>query len=171
MQVMNALTLSKSMISRSTIIFKKRGFTVHQLSKEDLFVFKSITERRGDLEDMRVVAEAGLNWEVVLQEVVNQSDASGRLWENALYENLKELRNRYAIASPIEKKVKSILAKKLDELEVMRQLENGKKTVNDIAVASEELSRSLVRKSLKRLEEKSKITIDRKKKPFVIHLK
>jgi len=170
MQVMNALTLSKNMVSRSTTIFKKRRLTVHQLSKEDLFVFKSITERPSDLEDMRAIAEAGLNWEIVLQEIVNQSDASGRLWENALYENLRELKNRYGIASPIEKKVENILAQKLDELEVMRQIKNGKKTVNGIATNSEEMSASLVRKALKRLEEKGKITIDRKKRPFVIHL-
>jgi DNA-binding GntR family transcriptional regulator len=88
-----------------------------------------------------------------------------------LYEDLKELKKKHGIYSPIQKKVENALAKKLEERAVIRQLENGKRTIEEIASSSKELSRSLIRSALQRLEEKGKVTINRKRKPFVIHLK
>ena len=71
-------------------------------SKEDLFLFKGITEREADLDDMRILAQSGLNWETISQECKSQSEISGVCWEDALYQNLIDLKARYSIASPIE---------------------------------------------------------------------
>jgi len=93
-QVCGALVLSEGMKSRATPFHKKRLLDARIASREDLFLFKGITDREADLDDMRLLAESGLNWRVIEQECKNQSISSGRLWENALLENLIDLRER-----------------------------------------------------------------------------
>ncbi|MDP6155916.1 MAG: hypothetical protein QF682_07245 [Candidatus Thermoplasmatota archaeon] len=43
------------------------------MSPEDLFLFKSITERELDLDDMRILVESGVNWDVIFHECQKQS--------------------------------------------------------------------------------------------------
>jgi len=80
------------MVSRATDFYSKKLLKVMLASKEDIFLFKGITERETDLEDMRLLAESGLDWKVIEKECQYQSDLSGILWENTLLQNLIDLR-------------------------------------------------------------------------------
>lgn len=91
-KVCNALTLSGEMQTRATLLYQGSRLKVLIASKEDLFLFKGITEREADLDDMRILAQSGLNWEIIRQECKSQSEVSGDCWEDALYQNLIDLK-------------------------------------------------------------------------------
>ena len=80
------LSLSRGMISRSRILYDKTRLHLRSLSKEDIFLLKSVTERDLDLEDMRIVAESGIHWNHVKIECQAQASRTGRTWEDALRE-------------------------------------------------------------------------------------
>ena len=50
---------------------------VHVMAPEDIFLFKGITEREADLDDMRILAEIGLDWKAIEAECLSQK-RSGR---------------------------------------------------------------------------------------------
>jgi len=49
------------MASRATDFYSKKLLKVTLASKEDIFLFKGITEREADPEDIRLLAESGLD--------------------------------------------------------------------------------------------------------------
>ena len=112
-KVCNALTLSGEMKKRATHSTKVAHLKVFIASKEDLFLFKGITEREADLDDMRILAQSGLKWETISQECKSQSEISGVCWEDALYQNLMDLKAKYSIESPIEKSLRKAAERKL----------------------------------------------------------
>ncbi len=68
------LVLSRGMVERAHDYGIVGGrLRVRLLSKEDIFLLKSVTDREGDLEDMRVIAESSLNWAVIAQECLWQA--------------------------------------------------------------------------------------------------
>jgi hypothetical protein len=168
--VCNALTLSDKMQTRATSLYHGNHLNVIIASKEDLFLFKGITEREADLDDMRILAQSGLNWEIISQECTSQSEVSGVCWEDALYQNLLDLKEKYSIESPIEKPLRKAAEQKIIETTLMKQIEKGNHTVRSIAQEMKE-PQSFIREELKRLAEKGLITIDKSSKPHKFLLK
>ena len=74
---------------------------------------------------MRILAESGLDWNIINQECQSQSDASGVPWEDALYQNLLDLKAKYNIESPIEKTLRTAAERKIIETTLLRQIEKG----------------------------------------------
>jgi len=164
-QVCNAITLSTAMKSRATKIYAKGFLKVLLAAKEDLFLFKGITEREVDLDDMRLLAESGLNWNIINQECQNQSTSTGRLWENALYQKLIDLREKYHIEAPIEKALGKRAEEKLIEITLMEEIKKGNNTVSAISKAIEEPG-YFVRESLNKLARKGLVKIDKTRRPY-----
>jgi hypothetical protein len=168
-KVCNALTLSAAMKQRATSLYKGERLTILIASKEDIFLFKGITEREADLEDIRVLAESGLNWNLINQECQNQSTASGVPWENALYQNLLDLKIRYGIESPIEKTLRKTAERKLIATTLLKEIEKGNNTTKGIAQKIKEPT-SFVRAELKKLASQKLITIDKTHKPHKFYI-
>lgn len=71
--VMGCLTYTDTMKSRSRKISPGGKLTVHVSSNEDIFLYKAITSRPRDLEDMENLARTGgLDWDVIEREARNQ---------------------------------------------------------------------------------------------------
>jgi hypothetical protein len=100
-QVCKALQLSGSMKERARLYRGFDNLDVYVMSPEDIFLFKGITEREADLDDMRILAEMGLDWPAIEKECLSQR-RSGR-WAYMLGTKLLELRTKFAITSPIIK--------------------------------------------------------------------
>jgi len=100
-QVYRALELSKGMQSRARLYKRFGSLDVYLMSPEDIFLFKGITEREADLDDMRVLVEVGLNWRIIEGECLTQQQ-SGR-WAYLLGTKLMDLRAKFGIESPITK--------------------------------------------------------------------
>jgi hypothetical protein len=168
-KVCNALTFSDEMKTRAHEIWAKRKLKIQIASKEDIFLFKGITEREADLDDMRLLAESGLDWKTIKQECQNQSTLSGILWESALYQNLLDLKEKYHIESPIEKPLRKAAEKKLIEITLTKEIEKGNNTVKSITQKIRE-PQSFVRTELKRLAKKGLITVDKSNKPYKFYI-
>jgi hypothetical protein len=169
-RVCNALTLSGEMQTRATVLYQGNHLKVIMASKEDLFLFKGITEREADLDDMRILAQSGLNWEIISQECESQSKVSGVCWEDALYQNLLELKAHYSIESPIEKPLRKTAEQKIIETTLIKQIQKGNHTVRSIAQEIKE-PQIFIREELKRLADKGLITVDKSSKPHKFLLK
>lgn len=98
-QVCRALELSEGMRSRAHLYKTLGNLAVYLMSPEDIFLFKGITEREADLDDMRMLAEVGLNWSTIEKECLSQQK-SGR-WAYMLGTKLLDLRAKFWIDPPI----------------------------------------------------------------------
>ena len=133
------------------------------LCKEDILLLKSVTERDLDLEDMRIVAESGINWNHVKIECQAQASLTGRIWEDALCEKLIDLRQRMKIAAPIEKSICEIADQKILENWIIRKVGAGINTVKDLARTADE-PESVIREATARLIHKRNLRVDRSTK-------
>ena len=100
-QVCNALVLSNGMKSRARLYRTFGNLEVRLMAPEDIFLFKGITEREADLDDMRILAEVGLEWKTIEAECLSQTP-SGH-WAYKLGTKLMELHKKFGISSPIIK--------------------------------------------------------------------
>ena len=157
------LSLSNGMINRSLTLYDKTRLHLRSLCKEDIFLLKSVTERDLDLEDMRIVAESGINWNHVKIECQAQASRTGRIWEDALCEKLIDLRQRMKIAAPIEKSICEIADQKILENWIIRKVGAGINTVKDLARTAAE-PESVIRDAISRLIRKGNLRVDRSKK-------
>ena len=164
-QVCNALTFSVAMKSRATEIYAKGSLKAFLAAKEDIFLFKGITEREADLDDMRLLAESSLTWSIITRECQNQSTSTGRLWENALYQKLIDLREEHHIEAPIERALRKRAEEKLIEITLVEEMRKGNDTVNAISKAIQE-PEYFVRESLNKLTRKKLIKIDKTRRPY-----
>jgi len=64
-KVCKRFELSKDMIKRSDVVQKLKNIVVYKCSNEDIFLFKSMTERSGDLEDCIEIIKKGINWNII----------------------------------------------------------------------------------------------------------
>jgi hypothetical protein len=163
-KVCGKLILSAEMQNRATILYPGNRLKVFITSKEDLFLFKAITTRDADLDDTRILAQSGLNWETITKECKSQSQESGVCWEDALYQNLQYLKEKYGIEAPIEKALRKTAERKIIEATLLGQIEKGNNTVSGIAKAIGE-STNFVRDELYKLIGRRIVEVDKSSKP------
>ena len=73
---------------------------------------------------MALIARTGIDYELVLNECMQQSemDQRGNIWEASLYEKCKELMEKYGIDVPIRKKLRKISQDKIIKARRKRSL-------------------------------------------------
>ncbi len=116
--VADKLALTETMKSRATPSYKKKKLRLFLLSKEDVFLMKSVTDRDRDLEDMFLLARSGLDYDAIFEECLVQSELTDRVWESGLYERCEELNERYGVKVPFLNKLRRVA----DEKTMMRAL-------------------------------------------------
>ena len=122
--VAKKLALTNTIRLRAGKIFAGGKLTVSRLSNEDMFLMKGMTERDRDLEDMALIARTGIDYELVLNECMQQSEMDRRsnIWETSLYEKCGELMKKYGIDVPIRKKLRKISENKIIKARGKRSL-------------------------------------------------
>jgi hypothetical protein len=81
--------LSEGMIKRAKKLLKLSHVDLYLCSNEDIFVFKTFTEREGDLQDCIALAQRGLDWNVIVSEIQSQIHHSGEdVWITWIGERL-----------------------------------------------------------------------------------
>lgn len=104
-KVCKKFALSNDMIKRSNEILSLKNISVNKCSNEDVFLFKSMTERPGDLEDCIELIKKGLNWNEIKDEMINQIKTNGEdVWITWIGERLDELIDR-GLTIPIMKDI------------------------------------------------------------------
>ena len=154
--VAGQLQLTEAMIERCDQSFEYGNLHVHLLSLTDIFVFKSITEREGDLEDVALIAQqADLGWEGIFEEIKTQEDLTGRFFSFAVLDILDVLKERYDIVAPITDRLVSYCL----ENALLVSLEDPK-TIEDLRAELDFPDHQIYNK-LRNLEEAGQITVDR----------
>lgn len=96
--VCSQLELTPEMQKRSEVYAVWGNLKVHLVPNEDIFLFKSITEREKDVDDCHILIGEGLDWEVIKQELHRQEGKA--LWRFWVYEQLCRIRNKYGEIIP-----------------------------------------------------------------------
>lgn len=113
-KVCGCLTLSPGMIKRATLVEPSlHRLRIHACSPEDIFVFKSITEREADLDDLDLLATRGLDWKIIQTEMEWQRENSDRTWTVLFHDRLQELADR-GFTIPILSKIRELAEEDLE---------------------------------------------------------
>ena len=117
--VCEGFSLSEEMAERAKKVLQLDKLTLHLCSNEDIFLFKTLTEREGDLEDCIALAQREINWEVILKELKNQTKTGRKVWITLVGERLDILQERGLIIQ-IMKAIDELREKYFNELEKKR---------------------------------------------------
>jgi len=150
--VCNALELTDSVARRAKHQREMGKLHIHLMSREDIALFKSITERESDLEDIRTLTEAGLDWNIVEDECLNQEDSG--YWADLILVKMANLNENYGInirLNRIKKQADSHILRKTFKM-FMDEDEIKFKDLYQIVKEKTGYSESWTRKSLKELE-------------------
>jgi len=97
-QVCNGLILSEDMKQRAQKKIEMNNLIVYAMCGEDIFLFKSITMRDHDLEDMFSIAQTELDWNTIELEIRKQPKS--KEWFSRVRDRLIELYDEYGVESP-----------------------------------------------------------------------
>lgn len=130
-EVGKMLTLTQSMIERAEHYKDYEKLSVYLLSNEDIFLFKLMTERAGDIFDCDRLMKEELNYNIIYNEALEQS--KGRKWFFWAYESLCKLEEHNGIRIPIKGKVFSLVKEywKDRPSDFMADIENLEKHIPD----------------------------------------
>lgn len=158
-QVANKLVLTEGMVDRSEPFLETDPLTVRLVSTEDIFLFKLIAGRDDDVEDMNVLVQTGLDYDVVRNELEAQMDRLGDdRFVTFANEALVDLDERYGVTTPIEDRVQGLTTRYYRGLEVLQALDEPK-TIDELA-SNLELSIGKVRERVVYLEQFDRVTRD-----------
>ncbi len=100
--VCNGFQLSEGMIKRTGPLISLEMLTVRLISPEDIFVFKSVTSREGDLADMYTLFMQVMDFEAIRDEVIWQNAHDRNFaWLAFFYDGLEEFADKYSLSHPI----------------------------------------------------------------------
>lgn len=109
-EVGKMLKFSSNMKKRASL-FKAYGrLKIFLASNEDIFLFKAMTPRKGDIEDCARLIREGLDYDIVYNECLEQSNENKR-WYFWLFEKICEIEEQTDIEVPIKAKLFKIVKK------------------------------------------------------------
>jgi hypothetical protein len=157
-QVVKMIILSEEMKMRSRELGDFGNLKVRLVSNEDIFLFKSVSVRRGDLEDMRTLVEAGLDYDVIFDEIMNQKELQGReLWITFLNERLDRFTREYGVSIPIKGRLEKVVSEINKKAELLRLLSKSDMTLAELDEKSP-LSRVEIQGILKEMVSKNVVS-------------
>lgn len=157
-KVCGKLEIDDKMQSRATFYRTFGNLDVYLMSGEDIFLFKGVTERTADLDDMLIFVQRGIDWNVIRDECFSQKGSA--LWADLLGGKLLDLKERHGIDAPIIKEMLDKADMDLLERSFKRIIGDRELSFNDIAKAVKEkfnYSQSWTRKQLQILEKRKKV--------------
>jgi hypothetical protein len=154
--VAGCLQLTESMRNRADETRWFDNLVLHLLSLTDIFLFKAITDREGDLEDAALLARQGdIDWTEVFEELQRQEERTGRYFSFSVLDTLDLLKDRHNIEVPIHDRLVSYCL----ENALFVSLEEPK-TIRDLREELDFPDHRIYNK-LRKLEDEDTITVDR----------
>jgi len=115
--VCKGFILSKNMMERAETITKLNNLSVSLCSTTDIFMFKTFTERPGDIDDCLSLARKEIDWNSMLLEIKEQIKTSGqKVWITYIGERLDLLEDKDLVI-PIIKDIDKLRDEYFDDLE------------------------------------------------------
>ncbi len=123
-KVCKKLEITPTIEKRSEPFGSFGKLTVRIVSNEDIILFKSITDRIDDVNDIAaIVRSAEINWKMILDECTKQSGE--RPWHGAAYSKFLELQENHGISAPILGPLKKLADEDTLREGLKRRLEKG----------------------------------------------
>ena len=121
-EVCAKFSLSKNMIQRAEQILTLKNLNVSLCSNEDIFLFKTMTEREGDITDcISIATTQNPNWNIILKELKEQiTERKQDIWITWIGERLDILIER-GIDIPIIKEIDTLREEYFLEFEKKHQ--------------------------------------------------
>ncbi len=158
-KVAGILRLTEDMKTRAVQKENYGSLKVRLVSLTDLFLFKSVTDREGDLEDAALIMEQGeVDWNRLMEEIKKQESIGERLFSFSVLTTLDILKERYDLESPIRNKLLSYCL----ERSLLISLEE-EKTIKELKKELDFPTHQIYNK-LRKLEDEGEIEVDRKGK-------
>ena len=110
-EVGKMLVLSHGMIQRAEKYKEYGKLAVYLVANEDIFLFKLITSREGDIYDCDRLIKEGIDYNIVYNEIIEQSKEEWKRWFFWVYEGLCKLENHNSIKTPLKNQVFAIVKK------------------------------------------------------------
>jgi len=152
-KVCGALALSEGMRKRAEKLGTFGKLEVRIVSNEDMILFKSVTERPDDTNDIAaVVRSANIDWNVILDECKKQSEE--RFWYGLLLNKLEELNERHKIYAPITCDVERMYEEAVFKEAVELRRKKGLNREQIIAELEERIGEKLTKKELDAIDGK-----------------
>lgn len=126
--VCKGFLLSDPVMKRAEKIMELENLSLFLCFPEDVFIFKTFTERDGDIEDcLRITDQKKLDWNAILEEINTQIQTSGnKVWITWIGERLDILEER-GLNIPIMKDVDALREKFFADFEKT----HAKKSISD----------------------------------------
>lgn len=104
-KVCGKFSLSKRMIKRAKEVLGLSNIKIFFCANEDIFVFKTMTEREGDIEDCISLSKKGIDWGIIIDELKGQlQESKNDLWITWIGERLDILEKK-GLVIPIKKDI------------------------------------------------------------------
>lgn len=125
-QVMGRVVLSDGVMERSETWGDTGELSVNLVSPEDVFLFKAVATRPEDIGDIRVLAETGLDFDVIERELEVQVDLLNDFqFVTFVGEALGELAEQFGVTLPFEERVAEIADQYYDALEIQLAIDRS----------------------------------------------
>jgi len=113
-----SFNITSQVIERIKKVYEYNKFIIKIVSQEDIILMKCATERAGDRIDAKeLINNYNIDWNVIINESLNQTKFKELLYPLSLYDFLKELKEdlKADIPNEILNKIEKIAENKLDE--------------------------------------------------------
>lgn len=105
-RVCSKLKLTEGMASRAALRYQNGNLRLFSCSGSDILIFKSITERDGDIEDCgRLIELNQVDWDIVLSEVMVQISEGNDVWITWIADRLNVLSETMGVSIPVLKTI------------------------------------------------------------------
>ncbi len=116
-EVCGRFSLSRGMVERARKALSLDHIEVYLCSNEDIFLFKTMTDREGDLTDCESIVTAAVEWDIILDELKSQINMSKQdVWITWVGERIDILEER-GMVIPIMKDLNTLRDKFFDDFE------------------------------------------------------
>ena len=133
--ICDGLQLSDGMIKRSQELFRLENVCVKMISPEDIFIFKSITTRERDLEDMYTLFTKGLDFNIIKDEIFwqNKNKVTDFAWVSFIFDGLEDFMDHYHISHPIMDELHDLAYNDMLTSMILNKLKSGPLKIEQIS--------------------------------------
>jgi hypothetical protein len=132
--VCGGLRLSEGMIARAQPFKKLNNMTISLVSPEDIFIFKAVTSRPRDREDMFILFSHGLDMNIIKEEIKRQAKLDeSKAWLSFFFVGLDELIEEYHVMIPRYNEFLQMAENEMTEQLILIFLQKKSQTSQELA--------------------------------------
>lgn len=132
--VCGGLILSEGMVTRAQSFKKLNNITISLVAPEDIFIFKAVTSRPRDREDMFILFSHGLDMNIIKEEIKQQAKLDeSTAWLSFFFVGLDELVEEYHVIIPRYDEFLQMAENEMTERLILAFLQKKPRTIQELA--------------------------------------